>query len=305
MIITPASLDATFVGFNTRFQQGFALGQPVASLLATEIPSSGEANVYAWMTNIMRMRKWVGERVLQNISSKTYTLTNEPYELSIEVPRAKIVDDQLGVYSPLFEEMGREMKLWLDDLLVTQIKNADDATLGAGWDGVPFFSASHPIDLDGRVTGTQSNKLVAADLDETTVDAARIALSTLKLGENRIIGTRMTHLIVPPQLTTKAKKVVTAQNNAAGATNVLAGLAQVIELPQLADEPTTWYAVDLSRVIKPFITQVREAPDFASRTSIDSEPVFNRDAYQFGSKARGAAGLGLYFTAIRNAPTGI
>lgn len=302
MEITPASLDAIFNSFNTSFQAGFASSQPLMSQLATDVPSSSRTNVYAWMAKLLRMREWIGERQAQNIASRSYSLTNKPFEMTVKVSRPDIVDDQLGVYTPTFREMGQQTGLWMDDLLAQALKDGDDSVKGLGWDGVPFFSASHPIDLDARETSaTQSNNLnSSATISATTVDAARVALATFKGDDNRPLGTKLTHLVVPPQLEKAARDVVVAQYLANGASNTLQGAAQVLVLPQLADEATIWYAMDLSRVIKPLISQVREAPDFVQRTSPDSDPKWNRDEYEFGSQARGAAGYGLWFTAIRN-----
>jgi phage major head subunit gpT-like protein len=164
--------------------------------------------------------------------------------------------------------------------------------------------------LNGRVSGTNDNILTAAALDETTVNNARVAMANFKGEDGRPLGTKLTHLVVPPALELAALKVVQAEYLASGATNVMNKAAQIIVLPQLSDTTndaaalTTWYAMDLSRVIKPLISQVREAPDFVSRTDPASDPKFNRDEYEFGSQARGAAGYGLYFTAIRNSTAG-
>lgn len=309
MIITPSSLDSTFVGFNTSFQQGFNAVQPMASMLATSVPSSGESNVYAWLGKLLRMRKWIGPRQLQNISARSYTLANELFEMSLAVPRAKIADDQLGTFGPLFQEMGQQTALWMDDLLVKALQLGNTSS-ALGWDGKNFFATDHPIDLDGRTSGSNANILTAAALNETTVDAARVALANFKGEDGRPLGTKLTHILVPPALELAARKVVQAEYLASGATNVMNQAAQIIVLPQLSDTTndaaalTSWYALDLSRVIKPLVSQVREAPDFVSRTDPASDPKFNRDEYEFGSQARGAAGYGLYFTAIRNSTAG-
>jgi phage major head subunit gpT-like protein len=301
MHVTPSSLNSTFIGFNTLYQSGFKSSQPMASQLAMGVPSAGASNVYAHMAKLLRMRKWVGERDIQNIASFSYQLDNVPYEMTVEVERTKLEDDQIGIYNPLFSEMGAQTGLWMDDLIVQAIKDGDDATLGKTYDGVAFFSTAHPIDPAGRVPGTQSNNLTAADLTETTLDAAMVAMAKMQGADGRVLGTRGTHLVVPPQLELKARKLVEAAYNSSGATNVQSGLLKIVVLPQLADEPGVWYVMDLSRSVKPFVSQTREAPRFVSKTALDSENVFNKDTFVFGAYARGAAGYGLWFLAVRNA----
>jgi phage major head subunit gpT-like protein len=302
MNITPSALASTFVGFNTLFQASMGSVMPLATpRLATSVPSSGEKNVYAHMAKLLRMRPWLGDRVIQNVSSKSYELSNTPFELTVAVERRKIVDDQLGIYRPLIEEMGRQTGLWMDDLVIAALQ-AGNAAASVTFDGVPFFSTTHPTDPEDAASAAQSNNLTAADLTETTYDAARIAMHNFKGSDNRVLGIQPRLLVVPPQLETKAKKIVVATELAGAGTNVLAGTAEILVLPQLAGAPTTWYLMDVSRAIKPLISQVREAPDFVSMTAPDSDNVFNRDEYVFGSKARGAAGYGLWFLATRNSP---
>jgi phage major head subunit gpT-like protein len=303
MHITPSSLASTFIAFNTLFQGAMASAQPmVEPALATRIPSSGEGNVYAHMAKLLRMRKWVGDRVVQNISSKSYQLNNEQFELTVEVERKKLLDDQLGIYAPLIAEMGRQTGLWMEDLLVTALQ-AGNASTSLTYDGVPFFSTAHPVDPEGLAsTATQSNNLTAADLTETTYDAARQAMFKFLGSDNRVLGVNPGLLVVPPQLETKAKKIVVATELAGAGTNVMAGTARILVLPQLANAATTWYLFDTSRSIKPLISQVREAPNFVAMTQPDSPNVFNRDTYVYGSSARGAAGYGLWFLAVRNSP---
>lgn len=301
MQLTPSALAATFLGFNTMFQAALQSVQPLATQLATQVPSSGEANVYAFMTKLPRMRQWIGERQFQNLSSKSYQLNNLTYELSFKVDREKIEDDQLGIYSPMISEYGRQVGLWMDDQLVAALQSGAATTT---YDGVSFFSTSHPVDSDGVISGTQSNLLTAADLTATTFEAALVAMQNYKGNDNRPLGVNPTHLVVPPALARKARDIVKADRLASGATNTLQGLAEILVLPQLQSEASTWYLMDLSRSIKPLLMQVRRAPEFAQRTQPDSDAVFLRNEYEFGASVRGAAGYGLWFLASRNNPTG-
>jgi phage major head subunit gpT-like protein len=61
-----------------------------------------------------------------------------------------------------------------------------------------------------------------------------------------------------------------------------------------------WYLLDTTRPIKPMLYQKRLDPEFAVRTNITDEHVFNLDEYLAGVRARGNAGFGLWQTAQRN-----
>jgi phage major head subunit gpT-like protein len=106
-------------------------------------------------------------------------------------------------------------------------------------------------------------------------------------------------LIVPPQLQQAALEIVSASRNASGADNVLVGTAEVLVVPELANQSGVWYLADTSHAIKPLIFQLRQAPALASRTSSDDPAVFEQDQYQWGIKARGVAGYGPWWLMAR------
>jgi phage major head subunit gpT-like protein len=297
-INTPA-LQSCFVAFNTAFQKGFNSAQPRLSQFATFIPSTGKSNVYAFMLKLLKMRQWIGEREIQNISSASYQLDNLLYELSVAVDANDIKDDSLGVYGPLMEAMGEQVALWSEDLLLAALLAGESATT---FDKVAFFSKSHPVDLAGRVSGTQSNLFDSSDgatgVDEATYSAALVKMSTLLGSDGRPLGCQATDVLVHPSQEFAMKKLVAAAYGANGSTNVYQGTTKVTVLPQLTNAKE-FYLVDNSRPIKPLIMQVRESPDFVSYTDPKDERVFKNNEFVYGSKARGAAGYGLWFTALK------
>lgn len=57
-----------------------------------EVPSVSRDESYKWLGQIPRMREWVGEREIQNLSASDYTIKNKDFELTIAVPRNDIED---------------------------------------------------------------------------------------------------------------------------------------------------------------------------------------------------------------------
>jgi phage major head subunit gpT-like protein len=65
-------------------------------------------------------------------------------------------------------------------------------------------------------------------LDKGAYAAARVAMRSLRGDNGRPLGVRPTHLVVPPSLEEAALEILNAERDAAGATNVWKGTAEVI-----------------------------------------------------------------------------
>jgi phage major head subunit gpT-like protein len=108
-------------------------------------------------------------------------------------------------------------------------------------------------------------------------------------------------LIVPPQLEKEALEIVAAERNSSGATNVLRGTAEVLVVPELANEGTVWYLADVSKGIMPLVFQMRQEPVITAMDQPTDEGVFSENQMRVGVKARGAAGYGLWWLIARAA----
>ena len=144
MIVNSTSLQAMFIGFKTLFNKGSKEAGPSWPQIATEVPSSNRSTTYAWLGQFPAFREWVGDRVLNNIAAHGYNVENKMYESSIVVSRSDIEDDQVGVYGPMFEEMGRAAATHPDELIFGLLKNG---TTEKCFDGRPFFDTAHPVGL--------------------------------------------------------------------------------------------------------------------------------------------------------------
>lgn len=71
-------------------------------------------------------------------------------------------------------------------------------------------------------------------LDKAHYKAAREAMMGMKGDHGRPLGIRPTHLVVPPALEGSALEILNAERDAAGATNVYKGTAELIVCPWLA-----------------------------------------------------------------------
>ena len=150
MIINAANLDAIRVGFSTAYRRGLGQAQTQYGRVATTVPSSTKENKYGWLGKLPNMREWIGPRAVHGIAEHDYAIKNRPFELTIGVDRDDIEDDNLGVYEPLFVEMGESVAAHPDLLVWDALKNGFATEC---YDGQYFFDTDHPVlDANGEVS---------------------------------------------------------------------------------------------------------------------------------------------------------
>lgn len=154
MIINAASLNALRVSFSLAFSRGLDQAETQYGRIATTVPSTTKENEYGWLGKLPNVREWIGPRAIQGIAEHSYTIKNKPYELTIGVDRDDIEDDNLGVYAPLFTEMGESIAAHPDQLIWGLLRLAFETEC---YDGQYFFDTDHPVlDENGELT-TVSN----------------------------------------------------------------------------------------------------------------------------------------------------
>ncbi|MBT2131219.1 Mu-like prophage major head subunit gpT family protein [Aliiroseovarius lamellibrachiae] len=143
MMVTAASLAALQVGFKKNFQDAFTAMRPDADYakIATVIQSTSASETYGWLGKFPKMREWIGERVIKDMAAKGYSITNKDFEATVGVSRNDIDDDNLGIYAPLFQEMGNSAAQQPDDLTFGLLANGRTEEC---FDGQYFFDTDHP-----------------------------------------------------------------------------------------------------------------------------------------------------------------
>lgn len=154
MIINTASLKGLFSAFSVAFNQGFEGAQSHYRDFAMVAPSSTRELTYGWMGHLPRIREWLGDRVIQNLTGHGYTIVNKDFELTVSVGRNDIEDDQYGVFSPIMREMGRESAEHPDRLVFNLLKAGFNTP---GYDGKFFFATDHPVEGEDGVIRSVAN----------------------------------------------------------------------------------------------------------------------------------------------------
>lgn len=142
MEITGVSIRALGVALSSAFGKGLDGVQPTWDQVATLVPSNTSANDYAWLAKFPGLRRWLGERLLKELSGYDYTLKNELFEDTVVVPRTNIEDDNVGMYSTMAGAAGEAAGAWPDEL-VWPLLAAGFAALC--YDGQNFFDTDHPV----------------------------------------------------------------------------------------------------------------------------------------------------------------
>jgi len=150
-IITPALITSLRTGFSSSFQDALTAAPTDWAKVATRVPSSSASNTYGWLGQFPALREWVGDRVIKDMAAQAYQVLNKLYEGTVSVKRSDIEDDNVGIYTPLFAEMGRAAATHPDQLVFDLLKNAGAINC---YDGQFFFDTDHPVypNVDG--TGT-------------------------------------------------------------------------------------------------------------------------------------------------------
>lgn len=154
MLVNAANLDSLRVGFKTNFQNGLGQASTAYLRVATVVPSSTKEQKYGWLGKIPNVREWVGARAVQNLQQHDYSIKEKALELTLGVDRDDVETDNLGIYTPLFTEMGMSTGAQWDLMVFKALKDGFSTDC---YDGQPFFDTDHPVLDENGNTVTVAN----------------------------------------------------------------------------------------------------------------------------------------------------
>ena len=256
---------------------------------ATRVVSTKDTEKYRWMGSLPTMREWGTGRKVRGVYTESYDVDNLKYEITLEVDRDEIADDQTDQIMMRIRELGTRAAQHKDYLLSLLLANGASAGYLA-YDGKIFFADDH----ESGESGAQSNILTpaATDADAPTtaefkaaLGAAITQLLTLKDDHGEPMNPDATGLVavVPPSMYITALEALSA-TVISQTTNVLAGAAKVVAFPRLTDA-SKWFLLKTNVPVRPFIFQDRESIEFKALEG-ESEAGFMREVYTYGVRAR-------------------
>lgn len=284
-------------GFKTVFNKAFQETPTLAPKLAMRVDSSNRSEDYRWLSAFPSLAEWRDEqRRTSSAQMNDFTISNKDFQTTIKVKRNDIEDDTIGVYAPLFAQLGAAARQHPDQLIFESLKNGFDQR---GYDDVNFFSDNHKISgsgsagqNDARYSNRSEKKLTA-----TSYGSARAAMMSYLNEASRSARIAPSHLIVSPQLESVARAILKAnivESGSNNVSNVWNGSAELIVAPELGDDATKnyWFLADLTKPIKPFILQIRKEPELVALDRPDDHEAFLQKEYLYGVDYRGAVGYG-------------
>lgn len=305
MQITESNLDAIRVGFDAVLMDAF-MGVDMELLytpkLARVRASKTRKTRVGMMARLPKMRLWDGDRAYNNITEYTHEFEAKNYENSVKVRKEEILEDNLGIFTGVLENLGAQARKHPDDLIVTLLQNGNT---GLCYDGQYFFDTDHPS-VKGS-TGTQQNYWSSSKaLTVANVAAVRAAMMAFLGDDGRPLGVRPNCIVVPPALEHTARQIAKTKfmvntagdTPAAGAAtmeNPWVGVYEVIVMPELAGADTTWYLADTSHRASPIIVVENEGI-ISEFLGSGSEHTFKTREFLYGVSWRGTAGYGAWFT---------
>lgn len=142
MLVNAANLNSLRVGFSAAYQRGLGRAPSLFTRIATMVPASQKEQKYGWLGKVPKVREWIGPRLVHSLEQHDYAIKEKPWELTVGVDKDDIETDNLGIYTPLFEEMGASTQSLPDELVFSLLK-AGFAT--KCYDGQNFFDTDHPV----------------------------------------------------------------------------------------------------------------------------------------------------------------
>ncbi|MDZ4096424.1 MAG: Mu-like prophage major head subunit gpT family protein, partial [Paracoccaceae bacterium] len=123
MIINSETLDLAFRGFKTVYTDAFDAAPAHADKIAMTVPSVSRDETYGWLGAFPRLREWVGPRHVNGLAAHGFTIANRKFEATVSVGRTDIADDRLGLFKPMFAQMGQDTRRHPEELVFSLLKS--------------------------------------------------------------------------------------------------------------------------------------------------------------------------------------
>ncbi len=259
------------------------------------------------------MRKWKGARQHRNSRHYNYTLTADPYEATLDMPRSWFDHDRTGLIKRHIDTTLGQNVSAIDKHVAVQFFLSSGVG-PTGFDGVALFSASHPH----GPSGNQSNLDAGTNLSHAALVTADYTAALWQHENGEPTNTMFDVLHVGPKLKTRAIELVgpermqpvsnagagDASSNVVAAvmrTSVWNGKYKVVVDPRHSG--FNWTMVDTSKPAKPMLLFKLTDPEITACVDPNDPRVFELDTYSWGLRGEMGIGAGHWHTAYRGTGT--
>lgn len=155
MILNEANVDLAFQGFKAIYTDAYTNAPAHYSKVAMTVTSGNRQETYGWLGQFPQLREWLdGERVIKDLEAHSFTILNRKFESTVDIRREDFEDDRLGLFKPMFAEMGHLARQHPDELIFGLLK---DGFTTPCFDGQNYFDTEHQApDAEGTI-GPVSN----------------------------------------------------------------------------------------------------------------------------------------------------
>lgn len=285
-------------GLRAEFLKAFNNGESPQDVMGMimETTSNSDSEKYGWLGEVAQLTEWKDERTLRGLKDFDFTIENVDYESTLKVNKNVMDDDQLGAVKIRIRDLAARAKTHSRKLFFDKIAVG---TVDLGYDGVPFFSNSHPesgSNQDNLLGWSASGAVPTTAEFSTAFKAARAAMRGFvdDQGEPRNEGDMKLKVVCGTALESAVEETLNA-TIIDSTTNALKGAATKLVTGRLSG--LDWYLLDESGEIKPFVLQKRSPIKFESMEK--GERAFMRKELLFGVDYRIGFDYGVWYKAIK------
>ena len=214
----------------------------------------------------------------------TARYSHETIALGFSITEEAVEDNLYDSLSKRYTKALARAMAYTKQVKAASVLNNGFSSSYVGGDGQPLFSASHPL-ITG---GTNSNRLTASDLNETSLEAAVIQIAGWTDERGLLIAAKPGKLIVPPALMFTAKRLLDTELRVSTADNDINALKAMGSIPggytvnhYLTDTNAWFLTTDVPNGMKYFVrTPLQNSMDGDFDTG--NVRYKSRERYSFG-----------------------
>jgi len=217
--------DALSLNFEEIFFNHYNLVGDEYSAIFNKEKIEGESIEYSYVTNLSTIPKATDgsnityEAPVQGFDVK---LTPDTYRKGYKVTLEMLEDDRYNIFSRMPAALGTAMMRTQNQVGANIINNGFDSAVQTGADGLELFSTAHVL----AVGGTQKNELTtAAVLSADSLEQALLDIETTTDDQGNILTLIPRILLIPPQLRTKAQKLLLSSQDPDSGNNAINPMA--------------------------------------------------------------------------------
>jgi phage major head subunit gpT-like protein len=305
---------------NLRFSNAWArtmAGQWWKSVAITN-PSSALEEIYEWMLETAQIRSTGSkgkELDFEDLVAISHSITNENFGTGLKIDRNSFEDNRYDRAAKWAADVGEAAGYWPQRKIVELIQAG---TTKKGYDGVNFFSSSHPVNPYDDTLGTYANLFTGKPL--TAANVASVVASILAIKHPgdapRYLKPRL--LLVDPSNQLTAQTVTDAElisdpvsgaTNPAAVTNIIKrkyAFGEPIVVPEFANEAGVWYVgceANEDALQGAFIYQERKPFELTSYTGMTQAELDRINEFEWHLRGRNTTAYGHPYLFFRVEPT--